>query len=64
LTPVAVCAYNEDVNNTPNLVTCQNAECDMEFFHVAARNFPGLCLDHAADVDRATNGWTIDNSVN
>jgi hypothetical protein len=51
------------MNSTPNLITCQNAKCDMEFFHVAARNFPELCTDHADEIDRSTNGWTVENSV-
>jgi hypothetical protein len=45
------------------LTTCTETNCPATFNYIAERNFPTLCLEHAADADR-TNGWTPENSQN
>lgn len=44
-------------------VTCSAEGCSARFFHVPGREFPGLCLDHAADAARERHGWTPANSL-
>lgn len=44
------------------LVTCGADGCAATFYPVASGVFPGLCIDHAADVDRTTNSWSPGNS--
>ena len=41
--------------------TCEADGCAATFYRVPARIFPGLCIDHAAEVDRAVNGWNPAN---
>lgn len=45
------------------LVTCTAPGCSARFFFVAARQYPGLCLDHSDDRDREEHGWSPENSV-
>lgn len=35
------------------LVRCEVSSCAADFFHVPARDFPALCLDHAEEARRA-----------
>lgn len=46
-----------------NLIMCAAEACTARFFHVAAREFPTLCLDHADDASRERHGWTLANST-
>lgn len=46
------------------LITCTAEACTASFFHVPAREFPTLCLDHADDASRSAHGWTPANSTN
>ena len=46
-----------------NLTRCEEVGCKATFRYVAERQFPNLCIDHAADRDREVNGWTPWNSV-
>lgn len=34
------------------LVRCEVSSCSADFFHVPARDFPALCLDHAEEARR------------
>lgn len=51
------------MTKTTELITCDHDGCTASFAHVPARQFPNLCLDHAADADRDANGWNPGNSV-
>lgn len=47
----------------PPLVRCVEPGCRAEFFGIADRRHPELCIEHAADVDRLEYGWTPANSL-
>lgn len=44
------------------MITCE--QCPAEFVYIAERDYPTLCLDHAADASRNLDGWTPANSQN
>lgn len=54
---------SEALAEVANLTGCEEAGCKATFRYVAERQFPNLCIDHAADRDRGVNGWTPWNSV-
>jgi hypothetical protein len=50
-------------NTETQLTTCTAGNCPATFNYIAERQFPTLCLEHAADASR-DNGWPPENSQN
>ena len=46
------------------LTNCTHKGCHAEFCWVPSRQFPTLCIEHAADADRDANSWNPFNSTN
>lgn len=58
-------ATNPSAPSICDTIECHAQGCTHRIFHIPERGAgANFCLDHAADMDRAANGWTVWNSAN